>query len=430
MKYIQRFSVCIPIMIFLILIISGCRKDISSANINSKIIDFSNGGELVQTPYGWKPKAFVHLIEPGTYLMKENGRYKKVDQITNKILEDFGEVSPKLNNGFTSPEDNKSLRKFSDLIDNQIGPSGFPSGYVTYAQFLQSPTNPITYFATSWTVPPAPTTNDQQTVFLWNGLWDGVNDVVQPVLQWGITTADGQGGGPNWYIACWYAAQPYFYHGTFIPVNTGVNLQGIVGGGSSGNNTFSYSAKFSNYSNSINISGVSQLSYTIEALEAVNISKTSDFPYGTYSDERMTGINMLTSNGNPTITWSPEKGPGATYDQFTNVINNGTKGSGEVDLYFIGCSQLTVPISNFNWNDTTTTLSWSPVNGAKSYEISSVSGPLGFPPYNTTLTSIPKFFNKVLNDSIPPPGSYEISIYPINDCGNGPTSYFTFQTSK
>ncbi len=50
-----------------------------------------------------------------------------------------------------------------------------------------------------WTVPPAPASNDGQTLYFFNGLED-INDVVsiiQPVLGW-------NGNGlSNWSIAAW-----------------------------------------------------------------------------------------------------------------------------------------------------------------------------------------------------------------------------------
>jgi hypothetical protein len=57
-------------------------------------------------------------------------------------------------------------------------------------------------FSNEWIVPPAPTSNNGQTLFFFQGLED-TNDVVsilQPVLQYGKSAA---GGGDNWAIAAW-----------------------------------------------------------------------------------------------------------------------------------------------------------------------------------------------------------------------------------
>ena len=76
-----------------------------------------------------------------------------------------------------------------------------------------------------WDVPPAPTNNDGQTVYLFNGLED-INDVVtiiQPVLGWNSDYASA------WGIASWNCCE----NGTVVeatpaPVNPGDHLEGYV----------------------------------------------------------------------------------------------------------------------------------------------------------------------------------------------------------
>jgi len=76
-----------------------------------------------------------------------------------------------------------------------------------------------------WEVPPAPSANDGQTVYLFNGFED-INDVVtiiQPVLGW-----NGNGLG-NWSIAAWNCCfSGNTFEGTPEPVNPGDHLEGYV----------------------------------------------------------------------------------------------------------------------------------------------------------------------------------------------------------
>jgi hypothetical protein len=79
-----------------------------------------------------------------------------------------------------------------------------------------------------WIVPPAPTSNNGQTVFFFPGMEDS-NDVVsiiQPVLQYGPSEA---GGGNNWAIASWNCCPSGTAdYSTLVNVNSGDVIQGTV----------------------------------------------------------------------------------------------------------------------------------------------------------------------------------------------------------
>ena len=76
-----------------------------------------------------------------------------------------------------------------------------------------------------WEVPPNPTTNDGQVVFLFNGLED-INDVVtiiQPVLGWNNDYAGA------WSIAAWNCCfSGDTWEGPPAPANPGDHLEGYV----------------------------------------------------------------------------------------------------------------------------------------------------------------------------------------------------------
>ncbi|MGO8791235.1 MAG: hypothetical protein ACLQVL_28155 [Terriglobia bacterium] len=80
----------------------------------------------------------------------------------------------------------------------------------------------------TWTVPPGPPTNVGQTIFFFPGMEDK-NDVVsilQPVLQWGSSSA---GGGNYWAIASWNCCPSGIAdYSTPVEVSTGDQIQGTV----------------------------------------------------------------------------------------------------------------------------------------------------------------------------------------------------------
>lgn len=76
---------------------------------------------------------------------------------------------------------------------------------ITPADFCMTGSSPISSFATTWKVPAAPTTNHQQTIFLFNSIEPASgNAILQPVLQYGPSAA---GGGSYWAVASWYVYQ-------------------------------------------------------------------------------------------------------------------------------------------------------------------------------------------------------------------------------
>jgi len=79
----------------------------------------------------------------------------------------------------------------------------------------------------NWVVPAAPSTNDNQIIYLFPS-FQSSRVIVQPVLQWGATTAGGQGvfGGAYWTYAAWVETDGTFYHSQGITVNAGDTLNG------------------------------------------------------------------------------------------------------------------------------------------------------------------------------------------------------------
>jgi hypothetical protein len=100
-------------------------------------------------------------------------------------------------------------------------------GWVEYASQTIS-TSFSEIFSNEWIVPPAPTSNNGQTDFYFQGLEDS-NDVVsilQPVLQYGASAA---GGGNYWAIASWNCCPSGTAdYSTLVTVKPGDEISGAI----------------------------------------------------------------------------------------------------------------------------------------------------------------------------------------------------------
>src|SRR5258708_19134821 len=157
----------------------------------------------VLTPGGYRHESLTHFVAEGHRVRRRNGQLQLVHRRSRRIVSRYEPVS----DGEPIPD---------------IG-----SGWVTYAWWLNNSGSPISQLSTQWIVPPPPTTQSNQTVFLFNALEDAQNnDLVQPVLQWGVSRA---GGGLYWAIGNWYIDTTG--HASFsklVQVQPGDVLTGII----------------------------------------------------------------------------------------------------------------------------------------------------------------------------------------------------------
>ena len=121
-------------------------------------------------------------------------------------------------------------------------------GWISYAYWTNNTGSPVTRFATTWVVPPAPATDSGQTIFLFNGIQNSTM-IYQPVLQWGPSAA---GGGSYWAVASWYAdgQTGTSFHSTLVRVNPGDVLVGVMTLTARQGNGFSYNCQFTGIANS------------------------------------------------------------------------------------------------------------------------------------------------------------------------------------
>jgi hypothetical protein len=229
-----------------------------------------NDSQLVLTPGGWRPKSQVHRLEPGHHISGKGGRLKIIETATGNVVKDLGETS-------------KKPRSRADMRKKKSGDEPFPdNGWIENTGWLNSSSNPIAYFSTTWIVPPAPASADGQTIFLFNGLeqsGDGANplgpSILQPVLQWGSSEA---GGGNYWSITNWYVGTTAVYQ-PLIQVNSGDVLQGVMTLTGQTGSEFSYLSSFVGYASAdLTVTDIDELKWACETLECYGITQCSDFP--------------------------------------------------------------------------------------------------------------------------------------------------------
>jgi hypothetical protein len=145
------------------------------------------------------------------------------------------------------------------------------SGWIAFASWSNRTRQPVTRFTTTWTVPAAPSTHSDQTIFLFNGIQNSTM-IYQPVLQWGSSAA---GGGNFWAVASWYADGqdgPASFS-TLVRVKPGDTLVGVMTETGQNGNLFNYHCEFQGIANTgLDITNQQELTWLVETLEAYGIT--------------------------------------------------------------------------------------------------------------------------------------------------------------
>ncbi|HLY71574.1 MAG TPA: hypothetical protein VKR53_17685 [Puia sp.] len=320
----MRTSKHIPVLeiaCIIILFLGSCTKENVAPAAKSSIV---NADEMVLTPVGLMEKSKVHFIGDGFQLNVANGRLQKIASASGKMIEDFGEVKYDARLNLNQPDGSR----FSD--------DRYPaaSGWIAYAYWSNPNTgNPITNFTTNWVVPSAPTSQGNQTIFLFNGMQDGTTStsyIVQPVLQWGPSAA---GGGKYWSITNWYVSSSQAFFGTLVNVSTGASLQGVMKQTAHSGNNYSYNSSFAGYSSAsaLQVNNVPEAFWAAETLESYGVSNTST-QYPPNVDIAMKSIQILQGTANASIKWTTAQAA-RNAAQKAVVVSNSSP-NGEVDIYF------------------------------------------------------------------------------------------------
>ena len=292
------------ITMMVIIVFGSCKKETASAPKTS-----TPDESMVLTPVGMMEKSKVHFVGEGFQLSVVKGRLQKVEAKTGKMVEDFGEVKP------------------------QTRPAA-ASGWIAYAYWSNPNTsNPITNFTTNWVVPSQPSTKGSQTIFLFNGMQDGLTStsyIIQPVLQWGPSAA---GGGKYWAITNWYVSSSQAFYGSLVTVSAGTSLQGVMKQTAVSGSNYSYNSSFTGYpaASALQVNNVPQAFWAAETLESYGVTSPSTM-YPPNTDVALTSIQILQGTTNASLTWSTAQAtPGSA--QKAVVVSNSSPG-GEVDIYF------------------------------------------------------------------------------------------------
>jgi hypothetical protein len=264
--------------------------------------------DIVLTPGGFRHRSLVHAVGEGEALFAMDRFVQKLDLSSNALI-DMAEIA------VLAPEEVPALG----------------SGWITYAFWNNGTGKAITSFGTTWIVPDAPSAQDGQTIFLFNGIENyGQNfGILQPVLQWGTSAA---GGGPYWSIASWYVTSGgQAFHTNLIPVNAGDTLIGVMTLTGQSGGLFNYTSEFQGISGtSLPVQNIAELLWCNETLEAYSVNQCADYPASDMTV--LASISIETGSFSPSLNWTPVNSI-QDCGQHTVVVSNSPT-NGEVDIYY------------------------------------------------------------------------------------------------
>ncbi|KAJ7095656.1 hypothetical protein C8R44DRAFT_890054 [Mycena epipterygia] len=209
-----------------------------------------------------------------------------------------------------------------------VAPQPEETGWVAYAYWSNPGPSPISSFTTTWTVPPAPITDNGQTIFLFNSIEPSSGDgILQPVLQYGCSTA---GGSNYWSVATWYIYQDQIFYTNLVPVDVGQTLNGIVSLVRQSGLTYTYTSEFGNVAGtSLTVNGTEELTFATETLEVYSVTKESDFPPGS---TEFSQINLILSSGvTPSVGWYALSN---TADKLGTIVNVDGAMNGKITIMY------------------------------------------------------------------------------------------------
>jgi len=277
-------------------------------------------GEYEITPGGIRHKSFIHEVSPGEVVRPDNGLNKRFNVQRQQFIENH--VAPAV----TEPE-----------------LPGLGSGWITYASYVEDAATVIYEVRTTWTVPPAPTRQDGQLIYLFNGLQDSpVTQILQPVLQWGNSP---DGGGNSWAVASWLvpaSTTAQVFKSPLTTVNPGDTLVGLMKllDNHSGN-FYVWICEFEGITNSsLSYTSLTQFVMPVEVLECYTLTDCRDYPNALMTSMRNIDVRSKTDS----LALSFVNTDASTEcGQHTIVVSN-TAGAGEVDLYYT--SQFSAPVGS------------------------------------------------------------------------------------
>jgi len=241
--------------------------------------------EMVRTPAGLRPTSKVHLVPDG-------GEVRLVGEEIH-LLDATGSVL------HVATNDHAKVG-MSQATATTTGAEPEETGWVAYASWLNEASAAISSFATSFTVPPLPEDNHDQTLFMFNSIEPASGDaILQPVLQFGPSAA---GGGADWAVASWYLVGSETFFSSLVPTSAGTVLNGLITLTSSSGADFNYDVAFTGISGTaLTATKSAELVWATETLETYGTTTGEDYPAGSLTFH---AINLEMTSGTPETVWS------------------------------------------------------------------------------------------------------------------------------
>jgi hypothetical protein len=260
----------------------------------------------VLTPFGYKDSAKVHRVPAGYNLnIMSDGHVRMENRTTGDHVD------------FPQPTASQARVPFTD------------NGWITYVWWFNLTNSPVSYFDTTWLVPPYPSTYNGQTLFQFNSIEPGDGtSILQPVLQYGPSAA---GGGQYWAVASWFVIGDNAYVSSLVQVWPKESLTGIIQLLHHKRSRFSYRSQIFGISGTeLLVYNIPQLIWCTETLEVYGVNECTDFPNTAYS--QMYDINVQLKRGTAPLAWSVTNAATSCGVQ-TGVIVNGPS-NGVVNIYY------------------------------------------------------------------------------------------------
>jgi len=226
------------------------------------------------TPFGYLPKECIHSVTEDVEIIEQSDAIVINDRYGKEVKRVVGKCQ-------TAP---------------------LPSGWSVYAAWIDS--EPLEYFGAAWAVPPLPTDEGTQVLFLFNGLQndgplDAATTIIQPVLQYGVSEA---GGGMYWAIASWFVSSTG--HAVYSKLTTVSAGDLLLGNMTNTNGLWEIVTLDTNSGETVTINvrpGASQLFASI-TLEVYQVTSCLQYPQGSTT---FLNIHLKDSNGDATPNWTP-----------------------------------------------------------------------------------------------------------------------------
>jgi hypothetical protein len=260
----------------------------------------------VLTPFGYRDSTKVHRVPAGYNLNVISDGHIRMENGTTGDHVDFPQ-----------PVVSQARVPFTD------------NGWVTFAWWFNQTNSPVSYFDTTWLVPPPPNTYNGQTLFQFNSIEPGDGtSILQPVLQYGPSAA---GGGQFWAVASWFVTGDTAYFTSLVQVYPKESLTGIIQLLRRKHGRYSYTSQIFGISGTeLLVHNIPELIWCTETLEVYGVNECTDFPNTAYS--QMYDINVQLKRGTAPVAWSVTNAETSCGVQ-TGVIVNGPS-NGVVNIYY------------------------------------------------------------------------------------------------